>query len=203
MTEKLRSSPKSGWTAFGNRFEESSEKALFSARWSLAPFYFGLTAAIALLGAKFAQQFYSFARHIFSDDIKKVQLGLFGLLDLTLLGNLMIIMIFAGYENFVSKINAAESSEDRPQWMGRVDYSGLKIKLIGSLVAISVIELLQDFVKLDHSAPSSGIRWRIFLHLTFVASGVLFALMDMIVSKRKLMDMQVKKEELKMYKDQN
>lgn len=201
--EKPTSGPVSDQSSFRERLEHVSEKTLFAARWLLAPFYFGLTAAIALLGAKFAQQFYAFASHIFTDDIKTVQLGLFGLLDLTLLGNLMIIMIFAGYENFVSKINAAEGSEDKPQWMGRVDYSGLKIKLIGSLVAISVIELLQDFVKLDHAAVSPGTKWRIFLHLTFVASGVLFAVMDMIVSQRKLMDMAVKKEELKMYKEQN
>ena len=83
--------------------------------------------------------------------------------------------------------------------MGKVDYSGLKIKLIGSLVAISVIELLQDFVNLDHSEITSGIRWRIFLHLTFVASGVFFALMDYLVSKRKQVDSSVKYEDLKLY----
>ena len=169
MSDKRTPGPDSDQASFRDRLEDNSEKTLFAARWLLAPFYFGLTAAIALLGAKFAQQFYAFARHIFTDDIKTVQLGLFGLLDLTLLGNLMIIMIFAGYENFVSKINAAEGSEDKPQWMGRVDYSGLKIKLIGSLVAISVIELLQDYVKLDHAAVSSATKWTSFLHLTFVA----------------------------------
>jgi len=180
-----------------DRIEETSEKALFGARWLLAPFYFGLTAGIALLAAKFVQEFYTFAKTIFTSDTHTVQLGILGLLDLTLLGNLMLIMIFAGYENFVSKIGAAESSEDRPHWMGRVDYSGLKIKLIGSLVAISVIELLKDFMNLDHSGVTTGIKWRILIHLTFVLSGVLFALMDFIVEKREQIDISVFAEEKK------
>jgi uncharacterized protein (TIGR00645 family) len=180
-----------------DRFEETSEKALFGARWLLAPFYFGLTGAIALLAAKFVQEFYTFARSIFISDTHTVQLGILGLLDLTLLGNLMLIMIFAGYENFVSKIGAAEASEDRPHWMGRVDYSGLKIKLIGSLVAISVIELLKDFMNLDHSGVTPGIKWRILIHLTFVLSGVLFALMDFIVEKREQIDIRILREDEK------
>jgi uncharacterized protein (TIGR00645 family) len=107
------------------------------------------------------------------------------LLDLTLLANLILMVIFAGYENFVSRIDAAANSTDRPHWMGTIDFSGLKIKLIGSLVAISVIELLKDFIELSGEAEvGEGTIWRIAIHLTFVASGVLFALMDWIADKR-------------------
>jgi len=171
--------------------EDRAERTLFASRWLLAPFYFGLTAAVLLLALKFVQEFVIFASHIFADDTHAVELGILGLLDLTLIGNLMLIMIFAGYENFVSKIDAATDSIDRPHWMGRVDYSGLKIKLIGSLVAISVIELLKDFMNLDHTAVNSAIKWRILIHLTFVISGVLFALMDFIVEKRERLDVDI------------
>ena len=99
----------------------------------------------------------------------------------------------AGYENFVSKINIAENSPDRPHWMGRVDYSGLKIKLIGSLVAISVIELLKDFmVEGDINGHREG--WRIAIHLTFVLSGVLFAVTDLIADKREKIDLEIDSE---------
>ena len=112
-------------------------------------------------------------------------LGLLALLDITLLANLILIVIFAGYENFVSRIDAASESADRPHWMGTIDFSGLKIKLIGSLVAISVIELLKDFIELaGKDKVGEGTVWRIIIHLTFVASGVLFALMDWIAEKR-------------------
>ncbi|MEY4037639.1 MAG: hypothetical protein RL201_1020, partial [Actinomycetota bacterium] len=98
------------------------------------------------------------------------------LLDLTLLANLILMVIFAGYENFVSRIDIATSSADRPHWMGTIDFSGLKIKLIGSLVAISVIELLKDFIGLSGAAEvGQGTIW---------VSGVLFALMDWIADKR-------------------
>jgi hypothetical protein len=96
-----------------------------------------------------------------------------------------LMVIFAGYENFVSRIDVATESKDRPHWMGTIDFSGLKIKLIGSLVAISVIELLKDFIELSGDAEvGEGTVWRVLIHLTFVLSGVLFALMDWIADKR-------------------
>jgi len=123
------------------------------------------------------------------EEADDIVLGVLALLDLALLANLILIVIFAGYENFVSKIGAAEGSPDRPHWMGHVDFSGLKIKLIGSLVAISVIELLQDFMKAgetDWSHMWEAESWRVGLHLTFVLSGVLFAVMDWLADKRKI-----------------
>ena len=107
-------------------------------------------------------------------------LGLLGLLDLTLLANLILIVIFAGYENFVSKIEVATDDIDRPEWMGSVDFSGLKLKLIGSLVAISVIELLKDFMNAVKGVDVTEVKWRIAIHLTFVLSGLVFAIMDWV-----------------------
>jgi uncharacterized protein (TIGR00645 family) len=121
-------------------------------------------------------------------EMQEITLKILELLDVVLLGNLIIIVIFAGYENFVSKINVATDSIDRPHWMGRVDYSGLKIKLIGSLVAISVIELLKDFM-MEGEYDDNHQMWRIVIHITFVISGVLFALMDFIADKREAVDM--------------
>ena len=164
--------------------EHGIEKVLFGARWLLAPFYLGLTFALLMMLVKFAQQFWKFAQTIIDTDVHHMTLGILGLLDMTLLGNLILIVIFAGYENFVSKIGSAVDSEDRPHWMGSVDYSGLKIKLIGSLVAISVIELLKDFMDAN-SGVSDGLKWRIGIHITFVISGVLFAVMDYIAEARK------------------
>lgn len=176
-----------------DRLEEAVEKALFASRWLLAPFYFGLVLCLGLLLAKFCQDFYDVTKQFVHEDTHHIELGILGLLDMALLGNLLIIMIFAGYENFVSRIGAAEESEDRPHWMGRVDYSGLKIKLIGSLVAISVIELLRDFMNAS-TGVGDATKWRIIIHLTFVASGVLFAVMDFIADKREAVDLSIEKE---------
>ena len=158
------------------------EVFIFGARWLLAPLYIGLVGALALLLWRYGLEFKSLIENINAEDAHHFTLDLLALLDLVLLGNLVLIVLFAGYENFVSKIETAENSTDRPSWMGTIDFSGLKLKLIGSLVALSVIELLKDFIELSNYANDEevgqGVIWRIILHLTFVVSGVLFAIMD-------------------------
>ncbi len=165
--------------------EGGVERFLFASRWLLAPVYLGLIGGLIVVLIKFFQELWHLVNTAIDAEPQEVVLGVLGMLDLLLLGNLILIVIFAGYENFVSKIGVAENSVDRPHWMGHVDFSGLKIKLIGSLVAISVIELLQDFMRAEDHV-SEGEMWRVTLHLTFVISGVLFALMDWLADKRKM-----------------
>lgn len=168
--------------------EDYVEKVLFGGRWLLAPLYVGLLLSLVPLIYRFFIEFIHLMEGIASLKMQEITLKILELLDVVLLGNLIIIVIFAGYENFVSKINVATDSVDRPHWMGRVDYSGLKIKLIGSLVAISVIELLKDFM-MEGAYDDKHQLWRIIIHITFVISGVLFALMDFIADKREAVDM--------------
>lgn len=170
--------------------EGGIESILFASRWLLAPLYLGLVVGLVVILGRFVFELYHLVTvTAWEEEADKIVLGVLGLLDIALLGNLILIVIFAGYENFVSKIGAAEGSEDRPHWMGHVDFSGLKIKLIGSLVAISVIELLQDFMQAgekDWNEYWVAESWRVGLHLTFVISGVLFAIMDWLADKRKI-----------------
>ena len=168
--------------------EEIVEKVLFGGRWLLAPLYVGLLLSLIPLIYRFFIEFIHLMEGVATLRMQEITLKILELLDVVLLGNLIIIVIFAGYENFVSKINVAADSVDRPHWMGRVDYSGLKIKLIGSLVAISVIELLKDFM-MEGAYDDRTQLWRIIIHITFVISGVLFALMDFIADKREAVDL--------------
>ena len=168
--------------------EEGVEKVLFGGRWLLAPLYVGLLLSLVPLIYRFFIEFVHLIEGTATLKMQEITLKILELLDVVLLGNLIIIVIFAGYENFVSKINVAANSVDRPHWMGRVDYSGLKIKLIGSLVAISVIELLKDFM-MEGTYDDKTQMWRIIIHITFVISGVLFALMDFIADKREAVDL--------------
>ena len=168
-----------------SKLSHGVEVILFRSRFLLAPLYLGLVGALVLLSFRFVIEFYHLALHIGEATPQSFTLDLLALLDLTLLANLILMVIFAGYENFVSRIDVATESKDRPHWMGTIDFSGLKIKLIGSLVAISVIELLKDFIELSGEAEvGEGTIWRVIIHLTFVLSGVLFALMDWIADKR-------------------
>jgi uncharacterized protein (TIGR00645 family) len=163
--------------------EHILETLLFQARWLIAPFYLGLVLALLLLLATFFHEIYEYVEH-FSLDAETVILAVLSLIDLSLAGNLVIIVIFSGYENFVSKIDTGDS-EDRPSWMGTLDFSGLKMKLIGSIVAISVISLLRAFMRLTQHDPTMDSRtlaWLVGLHVTFLFSGLLFALMDWVAS---------------------
>jgi uncharacterized protein (TIGR00645 family) len=171
------------------RIEDGGERFLFASRWFLAPIYIGMVVALVVIVIKFVQELWAMVVHIVDASGDDVILEVLALIDLGLLANLVLIVIFAGYENFVSKIVAARKSEDRPKWMGHVDFSGLKMKLIGSIVAISAIGLLADFVGMedkDYHLDPTLLMWRVILHLTFVLSGVLFAIMDWLGEKRLL-----------------
>ena len=165
--------------------ESILESFLFGARWLVAPFYVGLVLALVMLLGSFCFEIYEAVVVHFSLDPEDVILLVLSLIDLSLAANLIIIVVFSGYENFVSKIDT-HGNVDRPSWMGTLDFSGLKMKLIGSIVAISVISLLRAFMELAKTGSeldAKKLAWMIGLHLTFLASGVFFALMDYIASK--------------------
>jgi len=182
-----------------SRLEGHMERLIFASRWFLAPLYLGLIGALIILAVKFVQAFIHMLTTMSDFNMSEVTLGILELLDIVLLGNLILIVVFSGYENFVSKIKVAKDAEDRPSWMGKVDFSGLKIKLIGSLVAISVIELLKDFLA-PGSLTNDEQFWRIIIHITFVVSGVLLAVMDYIADKRATIDIQAQSAALALRK---
>lgn len=165
--------------------EKGLEWLLFNSRWLLAPFYVGLVFSLVALLAAFVGEIVHIAPGLLHPDPERIILAALSLIDLSLAGNLVVIVIFSGYENFVSKIDT-RGSEDRPQWMGTLDFSGLKMKLIGSIVAISAISLLRAFMTLTEPGAvldDARLRWMLVLHLTFVGSGLLFAAMDYVANR--------------------
>jgi len=175
--------------------ESALEKGLFASRWLLAPFYVGLVISLAMLLVVFVRELATAIPEIMELDAEKMILSVLTLIDLSLAGNLVLIVIFSGYENFVSKIDTGDS-EDRPSWMGTLDFSGLKMRLIGSMVAISAISLLRSFVGLTEPGTTLDERklfWLVALHVTFLFSGVMFALMDWLAGlteERRIAEMQ-------------
>lgn len=182
--------------------EHLLEVLIFNSRWLLAPFYLGLVFGILILLVKFLQEFFHLVPHTLSGSESDIVLAILTLVDMSLVANLLLIIVFSGYENFVSKINT-DGHEDRPDWMGKVDFSGLKIKVIASIVAISAIELLKAFVNISAelnaattAAAAAGaplvtnewtwtvadksLAWKAIIHGLLVISGVLFAVMDRV-----------------------
>lgn len=164
------------------KIENGLEGAIFKSRWLLAPFYLGLIVSIVLLFIKFAQELWHVSSHILTASESDVIIGILALVDMSLVGSLLLMIIFSGYEIFVSKIDVA-NHEDRPGWMGKVDFSGLKLKVIGAIVAISAIDLLKSFMNMPAELSpghESMLYWKVCIHMAFVFSGVLFAVMDKI-----------------------
>lgn len=166
--------------------EHFIERGLFASRWLLAPFYIGLVGALAMLLVTFAQELMHFVGNIMTMQSQDAILACLALIDISLAANLLIIVVFSGYENFVSKIDVGEH-EDAPNWKGKVDFTGLKIKLIASIVAISGIHLLKSFMDIKKYTETE-VQWMVIIHLVFVISGVMLALMDNLVAKSKALN---------------
>jgi len=166
------------------RIEVFVEKLIFRSRWILAFFYLILVATLALVAIKFAKEFLHFVTIFWNASEAEFVTGVLEIVDKTLLGNLLILIIFSGYENFVSIIGAAKLSADRPKWMGGVDFASLKLKLIGSIVALSGINLLAAFLEID-TANKENLGWMVGIHITFVVTGLIFALSERFMVHQK------------------
>lgn len=159
------------------QLERGFEHVLFSSRWILAPVYLGLIVALGVMLVKFSKQLWTLLVNLPDASEANIIIGVLSLVDVSLIMNLMVIIIFSGYENFVSKMEDLHDHDDRPEWMGHIGFTDLKIKLIGSIVAISGVELLKAFMKVD-DVSDRHLGWMVGIHLTFVLSGVLYAIMD-------------------------
>jgi uncharacterized protein (TIGR00645 family) len=158
--------------------ERFLERILFNSRWLLAPFYLMLVAALCGLLLKAGQETWHFVSHALTATESDVILGVLALVDLTLTGSLIVIVIFSGYENFVSRIDPG-ATEDWPEWMGKIDFAGLKLKLLSSIVAISAIQVLKAFMNVRNISDRE-LGWLVGIHLLFVVSGLIMALTDRI-----------------------
>jgi uncharacterized protein (TIGR00645 family) len=156
--------------------ERLIESIVFYSRWLLAPMFVGLALGLVFLVVSFISEFVHFVSTDGMFNSKDTALFILELIDLTLIGSLVAMVAIAGYENFVSKIDF-KSDLERPEWMGKVDFAGLKLKVISALVAISSIELLKVFLN-SGSYEEGEIMWRVIIHSVFVVSGFIFALTE-------------------------
>lgn len=161
------------------------ERALFGSRWVLAPIFLGLAVMLAVLTVVFVRQLLVYVPQALSLSTDDAILAALTLIDVTLVANLLVVVIFSGYENFVSQFDISTEA-DRPVWMGKVDFSDLKMKLIASIVAISGIQLLKRFMEIgsNRAIDDQAMRelfWLTCIHLVFVVAGVLMALMDRLI----------------------
>ena len=159
------------------RIENGFESLIFNSRWLMAPFYFGLVVCLAVMLFKFFKKLWEFILHAPSASEADIILGALSLIDVSLVGNLILIVVFSGYENFVSRIDPGDHP-DWPEWMTKVDFAGLKQKMLASIVAISAIQVLKAFMNIDSIFDPSKLAWLVGVHLVFVVSAFMLALSD-------------------------
>jgi len=171
----------------GSKLEAVTEKALFSSRWILAPIFLGLSLALLALGVKFFQEAYHLIAEVLVKGEADLVLKVLALIDISLVGSLIVMVMFSGYENFVSTIDA--KGTDTLGWLGKMDSGTLKLKVAVSIVAISSIHLLRIFMQVSDKVKlpdgtlvdtyrNDQIMWYVILHMTFVVSAVLLGVLD-------------------------
>jgi uncharacterized protein (TIGR00645 family) len=158
--------------------EQLIEKTMYATRWLMAPIYLGLSLALLALGIKFFQEVFHILPIIFSMKEVDLILVILSLIDITLVGGLIVMVMFSGYENFVSRLDI-EGDSDKLGWLGKLDSNSLKNKVAASIVAISSIHLLKVFMDTEN-IPNDKIMWYLLIHMTFVLSAFAMGYLDKI-----------------------
>jgi uncharacterized protein (TIGR00645 family) len=164
--------------------ESLVEKLLYRSRWVLAPIYLGLSLAVIALAIKFFQEVYHLLTGIVIMQEANMVLSILSLIDIAMVGGLLVMVMMSGYENFVSALNV-EENEEKLSWLGTMDSSSLKAKIAASIVAISSIHLLKQFMGIDATFDIAGkdvanakLTWFVIMHMTFVVSAFLMGYLD-------------------------
>jgi uncharacterized protein (TIGR00645 family) len=166
-----------------SRVQRGFEYVLFNSRWLMAPFYVGLVVALAVMFLKFMRMLWEFIVHAQGAKSTETILDVLSLIDVVLVCNLILIVVFSGYENFVSRIDTS-GNPSWPIWITKIDFAGLKQKLLASIVAISAIHVLEAFLNIDAAFDATRMTWLVAVHLVFVISAVLLALSDRLTAEK-------------------
>ena len=157
------------------------ETLVFQSRWLLAPFLFGLIVGLLALLYTFLVKLMAFIRLVPTATEEDAIVALLKLVDLTLAANLLLIVICSGYENFVS-----ESIGGHPSWpegLIGIGFSGLKQKLLGSIVAIAAVNVLEWFMDIDRSVDNLKLAWVVGILLAFAVAMLVLALADRLTAQ--------------------
>lgn len=154
------------------------ERTLFASRWILAPIYLGLSLALIALAIKFFQEVLHVLAYVFTSSETDLVLAILSMIDMVLVASLIVMVMFSGYENFVSRIDLDEG-DDKLDWLGKLDAGTLKLKVAASIVAISSIHLLRKFMEMEASdIVNDKMLWYVVIHMTFVFSALLMGVLD-------------------------
>lgn len=162
--------------------EKYLEQLIYASRWLMAPIYLGLSLVLIALGIKFFQEIFHILPNILAVRESDLILVVLSLIDIALVGGLIVMVMFSGYENFVSRLDIGDS-EEKLNWLGKVDSGSLKNKVAASIVAISSIHLLKVFMDTPN-IENDKIMWYLLIHITFVLSAFAMGYLDKLTKEK-------------------
>ena len=157
--------------------ERGFEAAIFRSRWLLAPFLIGLVLTIFLLLFRFFADFYDVAVRLPTSSWHELIVGVLNMIDIVLTANLVLIVIFSGYENFLRKVDARDH-ENWPEGLTSIDFVALKQRVMGSIAVIAAVDALAWYLDLEKNADSAKLTWVAAFPLMFVAAMLMLAIAD-------------------------
>jgi len=162
--------------------EKYLEQLIYASRWLMAPIYLGLSLVLIALGIKFFQEILHILPNILAVRESDLILVVLSLIDIALVGGLIVMVMFSGYENFVSRLDIGDG-EEKLNWLGKVDSGSLKNKVAASIVAISSIHLLKVFMDTPN-IENDKIMWYLLIHITFVLSAFVMGYLDKLTKEK-------------------
>lgn len=152
---------------------------MFLARWIMAPIYIGLLFPLCLVAVKFVQKAIGALPNLLAMSVGEIILLVLSLVDLALVGNLLVIVMFSGWASVVAPLLTGDAAERRSV----VDFSTMKVRLIASIAAIAGVSILETFIHIDDVPPAQAM-WQLLILLGIAVTGVLLALMDRLAERQ-------------------
>ena len=157
--------------------ERAFQAAIFFSRWLLAPFLIGLVLCLLLLIYRFFGDFYQLAVTLPTLTWHDLIVGVLNMIDIVLTANLVLIVIFSGYDNFLRKFTAEEQA-DWPEGVTAIDFTALKQRLLGSIAVIAAVDALAWYLDIEKEVDRTKLVWVIAFPLMFVAAMLMLAIAD-------------------------
>ena len=159
------------------RTERAFQSLIFVSRWLMAPFLVGLLIGVVLLLYRFFADLLVLAVGLPTEGWHDLVVGILNLVDIALTANLILIVIFSGYDNFIRKIELQEHAY-LPAGLSDVDFGALKQKLLGSIAVIAAVDALAWYLDLQVTTDMTKLAWAVGFPLMFVAALLMLAIAD-------------------------
>ncbi|MEQ4962329.1 YqhA family protein [Enterobacter hormaechei] len=133
------------------------------------------------LAYKFFVELYEIVLSLAQYNNEEIILSLLSLIDFVLIEGLLVMVIFSGYENFVSRLNA-KGADNELSWTGKMDVESLKNKVFFFVVSISTMHLLSIFMN-SKNIPNDKIIMYMGLQLCFIITALLMQVLEKLSKK--------------------